>query len=121
MMRLALVFALLATPVLASDQPPKSPDELECKTGPVIKTYGGTPWLAYACNDGHSLSLVSAPGSKAMPFVFMFHWDAGQYQLSGVGTGNKAATDAAFRDIGAFTGRDILALLSEAQTAAHHP
>jgi hypothetical protein len=67
-----------------------------------------------------SLSLVSAPGSKATPFVFMFHWEAGQYQLSGVGAGNKAATDAAFREIGAFTGADILGLLSQAQAAGPH-
>src|SRR5882672_11337266 len=94
----ALMFAISFT-AMAADPGAPSPSELDCKAGPVTKTYGGTPWRVYACNDGHSLTLVSAPGSKATPFVFMFHWESGQYQLSGVGTGNKAATDAAFADL----------------------
>jgi len=115
MKKLALLFALLtATPALAS------PSDMICNVGPTSKSYGDTSWLVYACNDGHSISIVSAPGSKALPFVFFFHWEGSTYQLSGVGTGDKAFTDAAFLELKALTGTDIEHLLAEAQAKAHH-
>jgi hypothetical protein len=119
MMQYALAIALSGSaPAVTSDQPSKMPEQSDCELGPVTKTYGGTPWLAYACNDAHSLLLVSAPGSSAMPFVFVFHWEEEAYHLAGAGSGNKAATGAAFRDLGGLTEPEIKSLLGEAQAAA---
>src|ERR1700754_2272533 len=87
---------------------------LECKTGPVTKNYGGTPWRVYGCNDRHSVAMVTALGSQAFPFIFIFYWDKGQYKLSGEGTGNKAMTDLAFRDLSRLSSPDIEALLAAA-------
>ena len=119
------VFSVFTTLVFcaaaAAGQATLSPSQLECKIGPVTKTYGNTPWLVYACNDDHSLTLVSAPGSKAMPFVFMFHWENGGYQLTVAGTGNKTATDAAFAEIRSFTGDTILKLLEETKASFQQP
>ena len=92
---------------------------LDCSLGPVIKTYGGTPWRVYACDDGHSLALESVGGSKAAPFVFLFAWEKdAQYQLSGQGTGNKAATDAAFAELQTLKELALARLFAEAEAAA---
>ncbi|GLQ97284.1 hypothetical protein GCM10007863_17040 [Dyella mobilis] len=76
-------------------------------TGPVKKTYGKTPWLVYSCDDGQSIVVVTAPGSPAAPFYFTFNGG----RLSGEGTGNKAATDAAYDDLQRLTDADIKALV----------
>ncbi|HEX4105513.1 MAG TPA: hypothetical protein VHX92_04715 [Rhizomicrobium sp.] len=86
--------------------------QLDCNTGPVTKTYGGVPWLVYACNDGRSLTFVSAPGNSAMPFYFLLGWKDGKYQLSGEGTGDRTVTDAASRQISALGPADISRLLA---------
>jgi hypothetical protein len=100
--------------------PAMGADQLDCKIGPITKPYGGTSWLVYACDDKHSLIFVSAPGSRAMPFYFSYIWEKGNYHINGEGTGNKRATDAAFREISALTPTKISGLLAEAQAAAPH-
>jgi hypothetical protein len=71
------------------------------------------PWLLYSCDDGKSLVAVSAPGSKAAPFYFIFsHTDTG-YHLSGEGTGDKARTDAALSELKALRDAQIVALIAE--------
>ena len=77
------------------DETKPSQETLDCGSGPATKTFGGEPWLVYACSDKHSVVVMSAPGSKAAPFYFIFNWQNGSYRLIGEGTGNKAATDAA--------------------------
>jgi hypothetical protein len=91
--------------------------QLECNIGPVSKIYGGTPWLVYSCSDGLSLTLVTAPESRARPFYFIFHWEQNGYRLAGEGTGDKTLTDAAFKEISAFSQTDIQTLLD--QTKRH--
>src|SRR5215469_16256691 len=86
--------ALPLTAVAAQQALPR----LECMTGPAKRTYGGTPWLVYACNDQHSVVFIAAKGSKAAPAVFMMNWAGGtNYQLHGEGRGNKKLTDAVTR------------------------
>jgi hypothetical protein len=121
MKKMTLLFALLmTTPTSANQMVVTGPSDLICDVGPVSKTYGDTTWLVYACNDGRSLNIVSGPRSKALPFVFLFHWERGAYQLAGVGTGNKAFTDAAFSELRTFKTADIERLLAEAQASARH-
>lgn len=93
------------------------PANLNCKIGPVEKTYGGTRWNVYGCDDKKSVVIVTAPGNPAMPFYFFFVPNAGGYQLHGEGTGDKKATDAAYKDLAALTEADIAALVDE---ASHH-
>jgi|SRR5580704_7458800 hypothetical protein len=95
--------------VLAADAP------IQCDVGPVTKTYGSVPWLVYSCKDSKSLVVVSAPGSAAAPFYFFFSPDAGGYHIRGEGTGLKAITDAALRDLQNLSGADIWALIRETQ------
>ena len=94
-----------------------SADALDCKIGPATKQYGGTTWLVYACNDGRSAVVVTAPGSPATPFYFVFSWQGGIYRLIGEGTGNKKLTDAAYADLNKLGKHEIAGLLTEARSA----
>jgi hypothetical protein len=87
---------------------------LNCKIGPIEKTYGGTKWNVYGCDDKKSVAIVTAPGNRAMPFYFFFVPNAGGYHLQGEGTGDKRITDAAYKDLAALTESDIAALAAEA-------
>ena len=107
---LASCIVAFAAPALADS------NDQDCKIGPISKTYGGSPWLVYGCNDGHSVIVITAPGSPASPFLFAFHWEADGYHLSGVGTGNKKLTDAAFADLKVLSGADIEALFAAARS-----
>jgi hypothetical protein len=86
---------------------------LDCKVGPLTKTYGQSPWLVYSCNDRLSLVFVSAPGSPAFPFVFTLAATDGKYRLSGTGTGSKVFTGAAFEELKILTKLDIRALIEQ--------
>lgn len=89
-----------------------SPSGLNCKAGPVKKTFGKTQWLVYGCDDKHTLIVVAAPGNRAFPFYFVLSPAKGGYHLTGEGTGDKAETDAAYRDLSTLSDRDIAALLA---------
>lgn len=71
---------------------------LDCSHGPASLSYGEVPWLVYACSDQRSVVLVSASGSRAAPFYFMFSANGPGYRLIGEGTGSTAATDKVFED-----------------------
>jgi len=92
---------------------------LNCTAGPAKRTYGGTPWLVYACSDQHSVVFIAAEGSKPAPAVFMMNWAGGtNYQLHGEGRGDKKAIDAATRQMKALVDKDIVQLRTEASKAA---
>jgi hypothetical protein len=114
----AILMSVVPFAAFAADQTPRKPITLDCKIGPAKKAYGGNPWLVYACNDGHSVVFASAPGSKAAPFSFILYWDGARFKLSGQGTGDKKATDAAFGEIKSLTEQDITQLAAEATNAA---
>lgn len=88
--------------------------QLDCSRGPVERSFGGSQWLVYACDDGHSVVVVSAPGSAAMPFYFIFAYASGAYRLSGEGTGDKTVTDLAYKQLSALKGPDIQNLFDAA-------
>lgn len=112
---LGLLLILSAGSALAA-----SPPSLECDRGPINKTYGGSAWLVYGCNDNRSLAIISAPGSAAFPFVFFALVSPKDFKLHGEGTGNKAATDAAYKELSALTANDLEALAAQAKTVARH-
>jgi len=115
---LAALFALAATPAFAID--PKAPES--CATGPVEKTYGGTPWLVASCSDGKSLVFVAKEGSKAAPFEFDLTYTEDGYDIAGHGGGDRKFTDAAYADLRKIKAADILALIQATQKAPKiHP
>jgi hypothetical protein len=109
--------AMLGLALLVGSTASAGPPGLNCALGPAAKTFGGSQWLVYACDDNHSVVVVSAPGSPAMPFFFMFSFGNGRYRLQGEGTGEKVATDAAYKQLSVLTESDIRNLFEEAVRA----
>jgi hypothetical protein len=89
---------------------------MKCEAGPVKKSFGKVDWLVYGCDDGRSLVVVSAPGSPAMPFYFLVAVADSGINLRGEGTGDKAATDATYKELSALTVTEVAALYSQAKS-----
>jgi hypothetical protein len=102
------LLSLAALPLVANAVPP-----LQCDVGPVMRVFGSVSWLVYSCNDASSVVLISAPGSSAAPFYFIFSLESGTYKLRGEGTGSKAVTDAALKELQALSPGDIKRLRVE--------
>ena len=111
-MVLAAAMIPLLCPLACAQADPNAP-HLTCEVGPVEKTFGSTLWLAYSCDDNRSLILVSAPGNPAMPFVYSLIAKGKTYQVSGEGTGNKAASAAAWAEISRLSEQAIRSLVAE--------
>ena len=86
---------------------------MDCKTGPVDKTVGGTAWLLYSCSDGRTILLISAADSPAAPFYFLIYPDGDRLMIEGEGTGNRAATAAAVAELRKFEPSAIVAWIAE--------
>lgn len=112
---LAMLPILSIGPALAAN-----PSSLQCDVGPVSKSYGGSAWLVYSCNDIGSLVFVSAPGSPASPFVFFALVGSKDFKLHGEGTGNRQVTDAAYKELSALTAKDLAALTAQARAVARN-
>jgi hypothetical protein len=106
-MKRHLLYLALAAPIAVTGAP------LQCDIGPINKVFGSVPWLLYSCDDGKSLVVVSAPGSPAAPFYFMFSPEGRGYHLRGEGTGSKALTDAALKDLRDLSDKDIAGLVGQ--------
>jgi hypothetical protein len=100
----------------AGAQGPSAP-KLTCDRGPLAdKTYGGTAWNVYGCNDNRSVAIVSAAGNPAMPFYFLLFAEAnGQYTLSGEGTGRREFTRKAYDELSRLTPQEIDGLVRQAR------
>src|SRR5688500_14839846 len=109
MLALVTAIAFFNASTRAAEPPP-----LSCEIGPLTKSFGRTNWLVYACDDGHSLVVLSGEGNPATPFYFIFAWKDGAYQLRGEGTGDKKASQAAFDELSKLDKVDIESLLQEA-------
>jgi len=103
--------------ILVSNATWAEPPALNCDQGPAHKIFGGTPWLIYACNDKRSVVAVTAEGSPAAEFYFMFTYSNDTYRLYGEGTGNKAKTDEAYGQLSKLTENEIEDLYVEASSA----
>jgi hypothetical protein len=99
----ALAIMFLATDCCLAQTHGRTSPQLECNIGPISKTFGNSRWRIYSCSDGQSIVVVSAPGSSAGPFYFMFQATASGHHLIGEGTGNKVATDKAYGDLKALS------------------
>jgi hypothetical protein len=106
--------AAIAVLILTGPGAAAQPANLNCRIGPIEKTYGGTKWNVYGFDDKKSIVIVTAPGNPAMPFYFFFLPNGDGYQLHGEGTGDKKITDAAYKDLAALPDSDIAALVAEA-------
>jgi len=114
----AFLALVLATPALALD--PKAPES--CATGPVTRTYGGTPWLVASCSDGKSLVFIAKEGSKAAPFEFDLTYTGDGYDMTGRGKGDRKYTDAAYAELSKLNGDAVRALVEETKAAPKiHP
>jgi hypothetical protein len=109
----AVLAALTVGAAESLAQGPSQP-KLDCERGPFgTKTFGGTSWQVYGCNDNRSVALVTAPGSPALPFYFLIAWVNGVYTVSGEGTGRRDLTAKAYSDIAKLNRQQIDALVNE--------
>jgi hypothetical protein len=113
---IAFSLAFGAAPRAVAASAPDKP--LSCNIGPVTKSYGGGQWLVYGCSDGKSVVLVTPQGNPGFPFVFSFLYTDESMTLHGEGTGNKQATDAAFKELQALSQTDVAALFQQAKAHA---
>jgi hypothetical protein len=94
-----------------------SPPRMKCQTGPVHRDFGGTNWIVYSCDDQQSMVVISAGGSPASPFYFVLKPNGGTYSITGEGTGDKKASDAAGDALSRMTPADFATLLAETRTS----
>jgi hypothetical protein len=106
-----LLMAVSATPARSQTAEQPRPD-LQCRQGPVKKTYGGSSWLVYSCDDNRSIVIVSASGNAAMPFYFTFAYSGQGYRLTGEGAGTNESA-AAFDELKTVSGEDIVDLIAQ--------
>lgn len=97
-----------------------SASTMKCETGPVPRTFGGTRWVVYSCDDLASMVVISAQGNPASPFYFFLKPkpDAGNYTITGEGNGDKKASDAAGDALSKMTPADLAALLAATKATA---
>jgi hypothetical protein len=86
---------------------------LTCNRGPITKSFGGSNWLTFSCEDGKTLVVVSAPGSPATPFYFTVFPQDGVYRVTGEGTGPKSATDPAYAELSKLSAADIQSVIKD--------
>ena len=98
-----------ATAPIASTLP-----RVSCTAGPVKTSFGALPWLAYACDDGRSVALVSSPDNPAAPFSFVLRPSDHGVRVQGDGTGDRAATAAAFAELMALDDEALVRLYERA-------
>ena len=99
-----------------------SEQRIICDRGPfATRTYGGTPWDIYGCNDNRSVAIVTARGNPGLPVLFPVRRTQRQYRLSGEGTGRAEVTRKAYEDLVRLSQKDIQALVKETQKAAPRP
>ena len=116
----ALIAVLLALPGpdcrASAEADSEGPPPLDCRSGPLKKTYGNEAWLVYGCNDHRSAVVVSDKGNPAVPFCFILYVKPDDsVRLYGEGTGDKSTTQAAFDELKELTRADVGELVSAAE------
>jgi hypothetical protein len=107
--------ALIATLAGCAGAPPsRPPAKVSCAAGPVEASFGALAWLAYACDDGRSVALMSAPGNPAAPFSFIVRPSATGVRVQGEGDGDRAMTAAAFAELMALDDESVVRLYERA-------
>jgi hypothetical protein len=114
MKRLALALGIFLTTAAAVPAQGPSERRITCDRGPLgARTYGGTLWDLYGCNDERSVAVVTARDNPGLPFYFLFTENNGQYRLSGEGTGLPEVSRKAYEDLARLSQQDIQALVKE--------
>lgn len=106
-----LAAALAGPPAVAGEQ-------MACEVGPVAKSYGASEWQVYSCVDGRSIVVLANEGSRAHPFYFMLTPEEQGVNLYGEGSGDSAATRAAYKDLEKLSPEDVAALVAETRAVA---
>jgi hypothetical protein len=114
-----IVIALVSSPLYcqSSGSPTRKPEKMQCLLGPLAGTFGGGPWLVYACDDGRSVVVVTEQHNPASPFYFLVSPGGGAHRVAGEGSGNKAASDAAGDELSKMSDAKIADLWSRARAA----
>jgi hypothetical protein len=116
---LAAILVLTSDPSCASTPATdkEHPPALDCKSGPLHRTYGKSDWLVFGCSDSRSAVVVSDVGNPATPFYFILYVKPdGSMRLYGEDTGKKSATQAAFDEINTLKLSDVASLILQAQS-----
>ena len=113
-----LAMGMAAGDPVETPSPGSKPAPMKCETGPVKRTFGGTEWIVYSCEDKTSMVVLSAKGNPAMPFFFFLRFQDGGYRIRGEGNGDKKATDAAFQELAGMTPAAFAELLEATKKAA---
>ena len=101
-------------PVAADAASDPDATKIACTAGPVETWFGALPWLAYACDDGRSVALVSSPGNPAAPFSFVVRPSDHGVRVQGDGAGDRGATAPAFAELMALDADALLRLYARA-------
>jgi hypothetical protein len=96
-------------------------EPIKCKIGPIDHSFGGTEWQVFACDDGRSVLAVTKAGNPAAPFHFILAATDIGHEVYGEGSGDKAASDAAYADLQKLDEAAIAKLYAEATAAAPKP
>jgi hypothetical protein len=110
-----VIFAALLALAAAQAEP------IKCKAGPIDQRFAGTEWQVYACDDGKSLLTVTKAGNPAAPFYFIIAATDKGHEIYGEGTGDKAASDAAYAELQKLDEAAIARLYAQATAAAPKP
>jgi hypothetical protein len=112
LMSLACSTALCEPPAGSHSKPPA----MQCFFGPVPRTFGGAPWLVYACDDGKSLVVVTDQHNAASPFYFVISPHGDAFSVNGEGNGSKVVSDAAGDELTKMSVAQVAELWAQAKT-----
>lgn len=90
-------------------------EPMDCRVGPVIKTFGGSKWVVHSCSDGRTVLLMAMEDSPAHPSVIKIAPSTKGYTVDGRGKGDRQATNAAVDELGALSVADIQAMIAETE------
>ena len=113
-MSMLLSLALLASSTVVLPGGEDGRDlELQCEVGPIDRSYGGSAFELYSCDDGKSLVAVAKPGTRAYPFYFIVSPAGEEVRLYGQGDGDNEAGRDAFADLNEIRPAEVAELVAE--------
>ena len=92
--------------------------ELSCKQGPITRSFAGSEWHVYACDDQRSVVVTIAKSTPRLPF-FYFHVTplANGVEVVGEGNGEKTLTEPVYKELSKLRPGDVASLVAEASRA----
>ena len=97
------------------------PEKISCLDGPIEHTFGGVPWVVFACSDEHVMAVISTPEGLDGSFYFIVKADGGTTSVMGEGTGSTRVTDAAHDELQKLPPDAVLQLIREAKAKGAKP